>query len=106
MGLWTDTRLQLNDGAWFVNPIDSQGRVGNDDNGPNTVLIGQFSIAAGAGPNAGVFGTLRVDGKNVGVAFATMLSFDTQLPGPGSLALLGSAGLLGCRRRRRLLRVV
>ncbi len=104
-GVWTTTRLQLNDGAWFVNPDRLQGRVNNgkagSPNGINTVLIGQFSVAAGAGPNAGVFGTLRVQGSNAGAAFALLLSFDSQLPAPGSLALLGSAGLLGRRRRRR-----
>ncbi len=104
-GVWTSTRLQLDDGAWFVNPDRLQGRVNNgvpgSPNGINTVLIGQFSIAAGSGPNAGVFGQLRVQGSNQGIAFALVLSFDNQLPAPGALALLGSAGLLGCRRRRR-----
>ncbi len=103
-GVWTQTRLQLNDGGWFVNPDRLQGRVNNGQagspNGINTVLIGQFSVAAGAGPNAGVFGTLRVQGSNAGAAFALLLSFDSQLPAPGALALLGSAGLLGRRRRR------
>ena len=103
-GVWTSTRLSVPDGAWFAGPWLSQAHVNNgvpgSPNGINTILIGQFSIAAGAGPNAGVFGSMLVKGTNTGVAFARLLSFDSQLPAPGALAVLGSAGLLGCRRRR------
>ena len=64
---------------------DSQGHPGEHDN-PNTqVLIGQFSVAAGAGPNAGVFGTLLIQGENGdGSIFTDYLSFDNQLPAPGA----------------------
>jgi MYXO-CTERM domain-containing protein len=103
-GSWTDTRLQLNDGAWFsFNPDDPQARPGNADNPAGQVLIGQFSSNLGAGPNVGIFGTILIQGENAdGSTFSEYISFDQQNgPAPGTLALLGMAGLLGGRRRRR-----
>lgn len=102
-GSWSDTRLQIDDGAWFAfNPDTLQARPGNWDNTATQVLIGQFSVAAGAGPTAGILGTALVQGEQSnGSVFMEYLSFDSQVPAPGTLALLGSAGLLGLRRRRR-----
>ena len=36
-----------------------------------------------------------------GITEQAIVSFDHQIPTPGALALLGTAGLLGLRRRRR-----
>ena len=70
-------------GGWFVTPVDPQGRPGNFDNPPTAVLIGQFSVAAGAGPNAGVFGDLVISGfHGDGRSFQEYLSFDSQVPRP------------------------
>ena len=72
-------RLFTENSAWFVTPGDLQGHPGNFDNRLNAVLIGQFSVAAGAGPNASVFGTLVVSGEHGdGSAFQEFLSFDSQ----------------------------
>ncbi len=73
--------LLVEDGGWFVLPNDLQGQPDNFDNPPNAVLIGQFSVAAGAGPNAGVFGTLLIQGfHGDGRLFLEYLSFDSQPP--------------------------
>ncbi|MHC4107390.1 MAG: hypothetical protein ACYSTY_04810 [Planctomycetota bacterium] len=100
-GSWTDTRLQLNDAAWFAfNPDSDQTRPDNFDNPPTQVLIGQFSVEVGAGPDMGVSGTLLVQGENGdGSVFQEYLSFDS--PSPGALGVIGIAGLLGWPRRRR-----
>jgi MYXO-CTERM domain-containing protein len=102
---WTDTRLQINDGAWFAFNIDSEQTLpGHFDNQPGAVLIGQFSVAAdGAGPLAGVFGQFLIFGeKGDGSTFQKYVTFDaTPHPAPGTLALLGAAGFFLTRRRRR-----
>ena len=95
-------RLLVDDGGWYVTPNDLQGHPGEADNPANQVLLGQFSVAAGAGPFAGVFGTMLVQGQSGGELFQEYVAFTTvQPPAPGALPLLGLAGLLGCRRRRR-----
>ena len=106
---WTETRLTTSDeGAWRVIGLPPQGSAGVGDNPPDQVLIGQFTVA-NPGPNAGVFGTMFISvvhdrgGGNVGQDLFQVF-FDNQLPAPGTLALLGVAGLLGTRRRRKRLR--
>ncbi len=83
--------LLVEQGAWFVTPQDLQGHPGNFDNPPTAVLIGQFSVAAGAGPNAGVFGTLLIQGfHGDGTLFLEYLSFDTcpwDLDGDGDVGV-------------------
>jgi MYXO-CTERM domain-containing protein len=87
-------RLAFNDTGWFITPDDAQGQ----PNANNQVLLLQLSTLNGLG----FFGTIQVNGFSNGQAFAAYVSFDTQeAPAPGALALLGAAGLLGCRRRRR-----
>jgi hypothetical protein len=82
--------LITDNGSWFVTPNDIQGEeIGG------RVLIGQFTISAGAS----LVGSVSVQGKDAdGVTFqATNISW---VPAPGALALLGVAGLAGRRRRR------
>ncbi len=72
--------LLVGDGGWFVLPDDLQGHPNNFDNPPDAVLIGQFSVAAGAGPNPGVSGTLLIQGfHGDGRPFQEYLSFDSQI---------------------------
>jgi MYXO-CTERM domain-containing protein len=80
--------------GWFITPADPQG----NPNANQQVLLAQLSTQDGLG----FFGTMLVSGFSNGVDFQQVVSFDTQqAPAPGALALLGTAGLLGLRRRRR-----
>jgi hypothetical protein len=65
-------------------------------NGNGSVLIGQFTTLDGTG----ISGMLRILVTSNGVGTQLNLSF-FHVPGPGSLALMGTAGLIGRRRRRR-----
>ena len=78
---------------------------GGPDNPPDLVLIGQYTIVNPV-PNAFVFGQMFVNGihtnaQGVVEEFTKVGVFSTELPAPGALALLGVAGLIGTRRRRR-----
>ncbi len=96
-------RLAGNNLGWFITPDDPQGL----PNVNNQVLLMQLSTATGTG----FFGTILVNGFSNDLDLGSLpagadvdgyVSFDTQqAPAPGALALLGTAGLLGCRRRRR-----
>ncbi len=60
------------------------------------LLIGQFSTADGTG----ISGTMVVQYTSDGVGAQQKVSF-LHVPSPGALALLGTVGLIGARRRRR-----
>ncbi len=67
--------------------------------GNGRVLVGQFNVADGEH----IQGFANIQWGNVGLAgggFVTEVFF-TSIPAPGTLALLGLAGLAGFRRRRR-----
>lgn len=111
-GAWTDTRFTGGDEfSFFIEGFPAQASAGGGDSPPDKVLIAQFTVV-NPGPTAGVFGSMFInfrhtipDKKNPGefivVLDTRLASFDNQIPAPGALALLGTAGLLGCRRRRR-----
>lgn len=65
----------------------------------NGVLVAQLTVAEGIG----VFGlNWRVSGLDEnGDEFVIISGFDSQIPAPGALALLGLAGFVSGRRRRR-----
>jgi len=91
---WVGDRLTFNNTGWFITPDDPQGA----PNANNQVLLAQLSTQGGLG----FFGSFLVSGFSNGVSFSQVVSFDTQqAPAPGALALLGAAGLIGTRRRRR-----
>ncbi len=80
--------------GWFITQADPQGApVGGQ------VLLGQFSTADGQG----IAGGFLVSGFTgaAGDPFQSFETFDHQIPTPGALALLGMAGLISRRRRRR-----
>ncbi len=106
MDTWTDTRLTGSpEVRWFVAGFPAQASPGLADNPPDMVLIGQFTVA-NPGPTGGVIGEMFVNARHtnaMGVVeeITIMGTFANQLPAPGTLALLGVAGLMGTRRRRR-----
>ena len=84
--------LAFSDTGWFITPDDPQG---NPD-ANNQVLLMQLSTQDGTGFS----GNILISGFSNGQDFQAFVPFNT-VPAPGALALLGAAGLLGARRRRR-----
>ena len=83
--------------GWFAPGGSIMGRVGQAGNTPDSVILGQFSVAAGTTFGGGYSITI---GYNNGVAGAPVqFASGTFLPAPGAIALLGLAGLTGRRRR-------
>ena len=79
-------------GSWFLAP----GNPNSDSTSyvDGRIFIGQFTVLSGAT----VSGNINVQGS---FGQVRGLAFSTPAPAPGSLALLGLAGLAGMRRRRR-----
>ena len=94
----TGTSLATDESGWAVTPIDPQGDPFNPAyvGGNGSILIGQYSTADGSG----ISGTMLVQYVSNGVVGTSVVSF-FHVPTPGALALLGTAGLIGARRRRR-----
>ena len=93
------TQFYTTASGWAITPIDPQGDPFNSDyGGPGNglVLLGQFATADGTGFS----GTMLTRAVSNGIVGANVVSF-FHVPAPGALALLGTAGLLGARRRRR-----
>ncbi len=94
----TGTQLFTNESGWAItfdpqgNPFDPNYAGGNGE-----VLIAQFATADGTGFS----GTMLVGGFSNGEGFQAVVSFSHIVPAPGTIALLGAAGLLGASRRRR-----
>ena len=84
--------------GWAVIPTAPQGDPFDADNsfpGNGQILIGQFSTANGSD----IVGTMLVSYVSNGLSGSQIVSFG--IPSPGALAMLGVAGLIGTRRRRR-----
>jgi len=84
-------------GGWFnVPPTNGQGTPDND----LRVLVGRFTVLkaeADAGASLSISGSAAYnDGSN---AFSDLGTI-AWIPGPGAIAMLGMAGLVGSRRRR------
>ena len=92
------TQVSTNSSGWAVTPNNPQGNpfdAANSFPGNGQILIGQFSTANGFG----IAGTMLLQFVSNGVPGQAVVSF--ALPTPGALAMMGVAGLIGVRRRRR-----
>jgi len=93
------TQFATTTAAWAVIPDAPQADPFNSDYGgpgDGNSLIAQFSTADGSA----IVGTFLVQYFINGVSEQSIVSF-AHIPTPGALALLGTAGLIGVRRRRR-----
>ncbi len=90
--------FQTTESGWGVTPLDAQGDPFNTDysSGNGQILIGQYSTANGTAIS-GTFLVQYVSNDKVGQSIVSFF----HVPTPGALALLGTAGLIGARRRRR-----
>lgn len=87
--------------GWFITPDQQQGVPDID----GRVLIGQFSsadvdLAVEGNGIAGSFLVQAVSDGDQGFQATASFFHGTPVPGPGALALLGLAGVVGRRRRR------
>ena len=84
--------------GWFAPGGSIAGRVGQVGNTADSVILGQFVVAAGTNFGNGFSITI---GYNSGVAGAPVQFANGffLVPAPGAIALLGLAGLTGRRRR-------
>lgn len=96
-----DDRLETIAGSWFILPSGpGLGGIGAPDS-DGRVLIFQGSFVED-GVATGIEGHMRLQFTADGLPGQTAyVTFGHQVPGPGALAVLGMAGLLGTRRRRR-----
>ncbi len=87
------------DVGWSVTPSAPQADPFNPNYyaGNGHVLIGQFSTADGTG----IIGMFRVLVVSSNVSTQISMGFSHFIPGPGALALMGAACLMGIRRHRR-----
>ena len=86
--------------GWVVTPFAAQANPFDPANsfpGNGQILIAQFSTANGTE----IHGTLLLKFVSNGVSGLQAYVGFTSIPAPGALALLGAAGLIGTRRRRR-----
>ncbi len=86
--------------GWGVTPLEAQGDPFDPVNsfpGNGHILIGQYSTIGGTA----IAGSFLLQYTSNGVQFQQSAVSFFHVPGPGGLALLGTAGLMGGRRRRR-----
>jgi len=96
----TGSIFTTNASGWAVTPDAVQGNPFDPANsfpGNGQVLIAQFTTANGTE----IHGTLLLQFTSNGVGGVQAVVGFTSIPAPGALALLGAAGMVGLRRRRR-----
>jgi hypothetical protein len=94
-----NSTLGGNNLGWANTPADPNTDPFNPAfiNGNGQVLIGQFTTIGGTG----ITGMFRVLVTSNGIGTQINVSFSHFIPAPGALALMGTAGMVGGRRRRR-----
>ncbi len=96
----TGSVLETTNAGWGVTVLDAQGDPFNPPfsfPGNGQILIGQFSTSNGSA----ISGTFLLNYTSNGQQFQQSVGSFFHVPGPGALALLGLAELMGTRRRRR-----
>ncbi len=96
----TGSVLETSSEGWAVSPLEAQGDPFDSVNsfpGNGQILIGQFSTSNGTA----ISGTFLMQFTSNGAQFQQAVVSFFHVPSPGALALLGTAGLIGARRRRR-----
>ena len=104
MPILAGTSVSTVNGSWgLVPPTAAQGNPFDPANsfpGNGSILIGQFSTEVGVDPY-GIVGQFLIQYVSDGAIGQSYVSFENIVPTPGALGLLGAAGLIGRRRRRR-----
>jgi hypothetical protein len=90
----TLTRLETDNGSWYVTPDDAQGA---EEDGK--ILVGQFTLIGGLGDVSDLDGIMNFQGKTPDGEDNWSME-GVWIPAPGAMALLGLAGIAGRRRRR------
>ena len=96
----TGSVLETTGAYWFTESLFAQSYPFNAPfsfPGNGQIIIGQFSTTNGTA----ISGTFLIQYTSNGVQFQQSVGSFFHVPGPGALALLGLAGLMGTRRRRR-----
>ena len=94
------SNLTFTNAGWAVTPNEPQADPFNPDffDGDGRVLIGQYATADGTGIQGTMLMRFFGNGQHSTQAY---VKWEHQIPTPGALSLLGIAGLVGLRRRRR-----
>ncbi len=92
--------LSTTGASWFILPSGpGNGGLGApNENGQVLIFQGSFILDTIA---KGISGSMLLQFFSNGQFFQQYVTFDHQIPAPGVLPLLGLAGLMGTRRRRR-----
>ncbi len=96
----TGSVLETNAAGWGIGALELQSDPFNAPfsfPGNGQIIIGQFSTTNGTA----ISGEFLIQYTSNGVQFQQLVVSFFHVPGPGALALLGLAGLMGTRRRRR-----
>ena len=97
----TGSVLNTSQSGYGVTPLEAQGDPFNaaaSFPGNGQILIGQFTGTPGT---TAIVGTFLFQYTSNGNQFQQTVVSWVHVPSPGALALLGTAGLIGVRRRRR-----